>query len=29
MLALGPVVMMAGFFTWPIGDDEFGQAALD
>ena len=28
MLALGPVVMMAGFFTWPIGD-EFGQAALD
>ena len=29
MLALGPVVMMAGFFTWPVGDDEFGQAALD
>jgi len=29
MLALGPVVMMVGFFTWPIGDDEFGQAALD
>ena len=29
MLALGPVVMMAGFFTWPVGDSEFGQAALD
>ena len=29
MLALGPVVMMVGFFTWPVGDDEFGQAALD
>ena len=29
MLALGPVVMMAGFFTWPVGDNEFGQAALD
>tara|TARA_B100001123_G_C15036039_1_gene917416 strand:- start:144 stop:815 length:672 start_codon:yes stop_codon:yes gene_type:complete len=29
MLALGPVVMFAGFFTWPVGDDEFGQAALD
>ena len=29
MLALGPVVMMVGFFTWPVGDAEFGQAALD
>jgi len=29
MLALGPVVMMAGFMTWPVGDNEFGQAALD
>ena len=29
MLALGPIVMMAGFFTWPVGDSEFGQAALD
>ena len=29
MLALGPVVMMVGFFTWPVGDNEFGQAALD
>ena len=29
MLALGPLVMFAGFATWPVGDDEFGQAALD
>ena len=29
MLALGPLVMMVGFMTWPVGDNEFGQAALD
>ena len=29
MLGLGPLVMFAGFSMWPVGNDDFGQAALD